>query len=150
MRHIERAAELPATPERAFAFVADLANLPRWQSGVSRAEQMTDGPMAVGSTARVERTLLGQRIEADLRITELDPPRHMAMATEAGGMRVGVTLDVSPSGTDASRITFGMDIAGGGMLGGAMEGLVAGAAEQDLEASLARLRDVLAADPSTI
>lgn len=143
MRHIERSAELPATPERAFAFVADLANLPRWQSGVTRAEQLTDGPMAVGSTARVERTLMGQRIEADLRITGLDPPRHLAMATEAGGMNVSLALDVTPAGTDASRITFGMDIAGGGLLGGAMEGLVAGAAEKDLEASLARLTEAL-------
>lgn len=143
MRHIERSADLPVAPGTVFAFVSDLGNLPQWQSGVTRAEQLTPGPMAVGSTARVERRLMGQQIEADLRITELDPPRHLALATEAGGMKVGLTLDVTASGTDASRITFGMDIAGGGLFGGAMEGMVAGAAESDLDASLTRLRDAL-------
>ena len=58
-------------------------------------------------------------------------------------MKVGLTLDVTASGTDASRITFGMDIAGGGLFGGAMEGMVAGAAESDLDASLTRLREAL-------
>ena len=146
MRHIERSAELQVSAERAFGFVSDLTNLPAWQSGVNHAEQLTDGPMAVGSTARVERVLLGQKIEADLRITELDPPRHLAMSTEAGGMKVDLTLDVAATGTDASRITFGMDIAGGGLFGGAMEGMVAGAAEKDLEASLRRLRETLAGE----
>ena len=64
MRHIERSADLPVTPDTVFAFVSDLSNLPQWQSGVTRAEQLTPGPMAVGSTARVERRLMGQQIEA--------------------------------------------------------------------------------------
>ena len=143
MRHVERSADLPVSAEDAFAFVADLANLPRWQSGVTRAEQLTPGPMAVGSTARIERAMLGQRIEADLRITELDPPRRMVLATEAGGMQVDATLDLAPS-AGGSRATFGMNIRGGGLFGGAMEGMVAAAAESELDASLARLREALA------
>jgi carbon monoxide dehydrogenase subunit G len=143
MRHVERSTELPVPAEEAFAFVANLENLPRWQTGVTRAEQLTEGPMAVGSTARLERQMLGQRIEADLKITELDPPRHMVFTTEAGGMKVAASLDVAPLPA-GSRVTFGMDIAGGGLFGGAMEGMVASAAESELDASLGRLRDALA------
>jgi carbon monoxide dehydrogenase subunit G len=143
MRHVERSTEVPVSAEEAFAFVANLENLPRWQTGVTRAEQLTDGPMAVGSTARLERQMLGQRIEADLKITELDPPTHMVFTTEAGGMRVAASLDVAPLAA-GSRVTFGMDIAGGGLFGGAMEGMVASAAESELDASLARLREALA------
>ena len=142
MRHVERSADLPVDPERAFAFLADLSNLPRWQSGVTRAEQTSDGPIAVGSTARVETHVMGQGVEADLRVTELDPPRRLVLATEVAGIKVDaiLTLEAHDGG---SRATFGMDIAGGGLFGGAMEGMVAGAAEGELEASLTRLRDAL-------
>lgn len=145
MRHVERSTDLQVSADRAFAFVSDLGNLARWQSGVTRADQLTDGPIAVGSVARVERQLMGQRIEADLRVTELDPPHRLGLATEAGGMKVDASLAVEPRGDAASRVRFGMDIAGGGLFGGAMEGMVASAAESDLDASLARLRDALAA-----
>lgn len=144
MRHVERSADLPVPPERAFAFLADLANLPRWQSGVTRAELLTDGPIAVGSAARVATELMGQNIEADLRVTELDPPRRLVLATEVAGMQVDAILTLEPR-DEGSRATFGMDITGGGLFGGAMEGMVAGAAEGELEASLTRLRDALTA-----
>ena len=35
MRHVERSGDLPVDPDAAFAFIADLDNLPRWQSGVT-------------------------------------------------------------------------------------------------------------------
>ena len=142
MRHVERSADLPVAPERAFAFLADLDNLPRWQSGVRRAEQLTPGPIAVGSTARVVTEILGQDVEADLRVTELDPPRRLVMATEVAGIKVDAILTLEPR-DGGSRATFGMDIAGGGLFGGAMEGMVAGAAEGELDASLTRLRGAL-------
>ena len=142
MRHVERSADLPVDPERAFAFLADLANLPTWQSGVTRAEQTTEGPIAVGSTARVTTQVMGQSIDADLRVTELDAPRRLVLATEVSGMKVDAILTLEPRDA-GSRVTFGMDIAGGGLFGGAMEGMVAGAAEGELDASLTRLRTAL-------
>jgi carbon monoxide dehydrogenase subunit G len=146
MRHVERSADLPVDPERAFAFLADLANLPRWQSGVTRAELLTDGPIAVGSTARVATQVMGQDIQADLRVTELDPPRRLVLATEVAGMKVDAILTLEPR-DGGSRATFGMDVAGGGLFGGAMEGMVAGAAEGELDTSLTRLREALSERP---
>lgn len=142
MRHVERSGDLPVDPDAAFAFIADLDNLPRWQSGVTGAEQLTDGPIAVGSVARVERSLMGQTIQADLTVTELDPPRRLVLATEVSGMKVDAILTLEPR-DGGSHATFAMDIRGGGLFGGAMEGMVAGAAEGEIDASLTRLREAL-------
>ncbi len=142
MRHVERSGDLPVDPDAAFAFIADLDNLPRWQSGVTGAERLTDGPIAVGSVARVERSLMGQTIQADLTVTELDPPRRLVLATEVSGMKVDAILTLEPR-DGGSHATFGMDIRGGGLFGGAMEGMVAGAAEGEIDASLTRLREAL-------
>ena len=145
MRHVERSGDLPVDPDAAFAFIADLDNLPRWQSGVTGAEQLTDGPIAVGSVARVARSLMGQTIQADLTVTELDPPRRLVLATEVSGIKVDAILTLEPR-DGGSRATFGMDIRGGGLFGGAMEGMVAGAAEGEIDASLTRLREALTGD----
>ena len=67
MRRVEASQTISAPPETVFAFVADLANLPRWQSGIVSAEQTSPDPVGVGSTAHVVRELLGQRLAVDLK-----------------------------------------------------------------------------------
>jgi uncharacterized protein YndB with AHSA1/START domain len=138
MRRVEASRTLPATPDRVFAFVADLDNLPRWQTGIVSAERTSPEPMGVGSTAHVVR----QRVAVDLRVTDYQPGLSLGLASEASGIGIAATLDLEPDG-DGARVRFAMEIRAQNFFMAPMEGIVAGAAGSDLEASLDRLQAAL-------
>lgn len=142
MRQVESSRSVPATPDRVFSFVADLDNLPRWQTGIVSAERTSPDPIRVGSTARVVRELMGQRIEVELRIIDYQPGRRLALASEASGVGVQAALDLQPEG-DGSLVRFSMDIRAQNIFMAPIEGMIAGAASSDLAASLDRLRAAL-------
>jgi carbon monoxide dehydrogenase subunit G len=146
MKTASRSAEIDAPAETVFAFLVDPANLPRWMGGIVSAQPLTDGPVRVGSMARVVRELLGQRITADVRLTAIEPGRHVSLTTSASGMRVDATLDVEPLGERRSRVTFGMQVEAENMFMKAVEPMVAQAAEGDVGASLERLQTELAGE----
>jgi carbon monoxide dehydrogenase subunit G len=144
VKQAERSAEIPLPADEVFAFLSNLENLPRWQSGVLRAELTSPGPIGVGSKAVVERRFFGQRIAADLEVTVYEPPRRMVLETETSGVSVQASVEIEPLEPNGCRVTFGMAMETSGFFMQAVEPIVAQAAEADIEASLIRLREVLA------
>lgn len=140
VRQAERTAEVDAPTDRVYAFLVDVGNLPRWMSGVMRAELTSPGPLAVGSTAVVERRLLGQFIRADLRVAELEPNRKIVLSTEASGIQVDVSVALEPVDAERTRVTFGMALEATSFFMRTVEPMVAAAAEDDISDSLARLQ----------
>ena len=148
VKEAQRSAEIALPAAEVFAFLSNLENLPRWQSGVVRAEQTSSGAIGVGSTAVVERRMFGQQIVADLVVTVYEPPRRMVLNTETSGVSVQARVAIEPLEAGRCRVTFGMAIETSGFFMKAVEPMVAQAAEADIEASLARLREVLAEAPT--
>jgi carbon monoxide dehydrogenase subunit G len=144
MRRASRDATITAPVAAVFAFLVDPANLPRWMSGVLSAEETSPGPVSIGTKAHIVRQLLGQRIEADLRVTGLEPDHRIVLATETSGVRVEATLEVEPVVPDACRVTFGMSVEATNPFMAPMEPMVASAAEADLGDSLVRLQAAFA------
>jgi len=144
VKEAERSAEISRPADEVFAFLSNLENLPRWQSGVIRAEQASAGPLGVGSKATVERRMFGQQIVADLVVTVYEPPRRIVLTTEASGVSVQASVEIEPLEEWRCRVRFGMAMETSGFFMKAVEPMVAQAAEADIEASLNRLREVLA------
>lgn len=144
MRKAERSAEISRPAAEVFAFLANLQNLPRWQSGVLRAELSTPGPLGVGSKAVVERRMFGQQIVADLVVTAYEPPHRIELSTEASGVSVEASVVVEELSEGRCRVTFGMVTQATSFFMKAVEPMVAEAAEADIEASLSRLVEDLA------
>jgi len=142
MRRVERSAEIGATPGEIYAFLADPANLPRWQTGIVSAERTSPGPIRTGSTARVVRELMGQEIAADITITEADEDRRLVLTSKVSGIGVTAALDLTPR-DGGTLVAFSMEIRAESLFMAPVEGIVAGAAEQELDSSLARLRTAL-------
>ena len=142
MRRVDASQQLPATPERTFEFVADLANLPRWQTGIVSAELTSPLPVGIGSTAHVVRELMGQRIAVDLRVTAYEPGRRLGLSSAASGICIDAVLELEPT-TSGTLARFSMDIKAQNVFMKPMEGMVAGAASSDLATSLDRLRTAL-------
>jgi uncharacterized protein YndB with AHSA1/START domain len=143
MRRVEASAVIAATPDEVFDFLADPANLPRWQTGIVSAERTSPDPVGVGSTAHVVRELAGQRMAVDLAITAYEAGRRLVLESAVSGIGVEATLDLAPR-ADATDLRFEMTIRAQNVFMAPIEGMVAGAAEHDLADSLRRLQAVFA------
>ena len=147
MRTISATAEIAAPPSEVFEFLADLENLPRWQSGIVSAEMTTPEPIGVGSRAHVVRNLLGQRIEVDITLVGYEPGRMVQLESAASGIGVQVRLDLAPK-EEGTALTFGVDVRAQSIFMAPIEGMVAGAAEHDVAESLERIKAHFASEPA--
>lgn len=146
MRSVERRGEIAADPETIFAFLAEVENLPHWQPGVTAARRLTDGPMRVGSVARVTTRAMGQTVEADVRVIELETPRRLAFETEVSSVRVVASVDVSPIDPDRSEVVVTLKVEASGFMKFA-EPMIAGTAEKELAGAVESLRKALGSQP---
>jgi hypothetical protein len=142
MRRVDASRQLPAEPRRAFDFVADLANLPHWQSGIVSAELTSPPPVGIGSTAHVIRELMGQRLAVDVTVTAYDPGCRIGLSSAASGIGIEAMLELEPSATGCLA-RFTMEIRAQSVFMKPLEGAVAGAASSDLATSLDRLAGAL-------
>ncbi len=140
MQRVERTARIPAPPSEVFAYLSDLDNLAEWQGGIVSAERVDSGPMRVGSSARVTRELMGQRLAVPLTVTDYEPPGRLGIASEVSGVKAAAMLELAAADGDAAtEVSFAMEIRGSGMTS-FMEPMIASAARGDIEASLAKLQ----------
>jgi len=142
MRRVQRTAQITATPAEVYAFLAEPANLPRWQAGIVAAERTSPPPTAVGSTARVVLELLGQRVAADITVREAEPERRLALAASVSGMGIVATLDLEAQ-DGGTQITLTSEVRAENIFMAPLERMVTDTAERDLDASLTRLQAAL-------
>ena len=73
-----------ATPEEAFAFLADFTNAEDWDPGVESAERLDDGPIGVGSRFGLD-LVVGRSTQRWVYTVEVhDPPRRVTFVTRSG------------------------------------------------------------------
>ncbi len=142
MRRVQRTAQIAAPPAEVYAFLAEPANLPRWQAGIVAAERTSPPPTAVGSTARVVLELMGQQMTAEITVREAEPERRLALAASVGGMGVVATLDIAAH-AGGTEITLASEVRAENIFMAPLERMVTDTAERDLDASLTRLEAAL-------
>ena len=101
MVHIEGEIIIAGPPEIVFDFVADERNEPRFNPQMLRAEQITPGPIGLGTRFRAETASRGRTIEMVIEFTTFERPRRLASSTRMSAMDVHGTLtfDPVPEGT---------------------------------------------------
>ncbi len=139
MRRVEASLAIGAPPEAVFAFVSDLDNLPTWQPGVISATQTTSDPIGVGTTARVLRELMGQRLTVDVTVTAFDLGRRLALESAASGISVAAAMDLEPV-TDGTNVRMSTEIHSQSLFLAPLEGMAAGIAQQEMDSGLLRLK----------
>ena len=98
--------DIRAAPDKVFAFLADLANWPRWQSDMKTTTLVNGQQSQVGATYRYVSKAMGQTFDSTVRLVRVDAPREIAFEGEWAGMiRPSGRYLVEPAG-DGTRVTL--------------------------------------------
>ncbi len=90
-------------PEKVFAYLSNPENAPEWVPYLVSVQKITDGDVGVG-TRYVEIVQIGKwQNEAELEITEYNPPHVFAYKGKGGPSRFTARFTIKPEG-DGTRI----------------------------------------------
>jgi carbon monoxide dehydrogenase subunit G len=123
--------EIARTPGDVFAYLTDVENLPRWQSGVKSAT-LRDGHI------EESRSLLGRDINTKLEIVEREEPRRFTLRALNSPVPFTVRHDLEPA-ERGTRLTVTAE----GDVPGFAAGLLARRAEKQFRKDFERLKEIL-------
>ncbi len=135
MARSEASIEIARSAEEVFPWLLDAEKRLQWVSGLVSSESLGDG--------RYRETMeqAGRRMDVTSSVVALEEPRHLEVRTEGRGVTASITHRLAPVG-DGVELTSSLELRLGGLL--RFAGGVAGAqAQRSLEASLARLKQLL-------
>lgn len=87
--------------EAVFDVVADQRNEPRYNPRMRRAEQVSAGPIGVGTQFRAETATMGRPLTMVIEYTVFERPRRLESTSRLAAMdiRGALTFDSAPEGT---------------------------------------------------
>jgi hypothetical protein len=94
-------------PEKVFEFIGVdfFVNYPKWSPEVVELEQLSDGPIQVGTLARQVRVDQGHRVESKFRVTKFEPCKSLSFSGVPDPFRCTYDLrKLDPANT--TRLTF--------------------------------------------
>jgi len=113
MLKIETSTVINRPVEDVFAVASNPEGYVKWSPGLVEVKRISEGPVGVGTTWRLVRQALGQRLEGDLKLTEYDLNRKFTLDSKSrpfpgkarwtfnavdGGTRVSVLIQAEPGG----------------------------------------------------
>lgn len=108
--------DIARPPEMVAAYQFDAANDSRWIGGVRTAEQLTAGPIGVGSRVRRLGSFLGRPIEWVMDVVEFVPGRRLVMHAVRSPFPMDVTYELTPAG-EGTHATIRIQGEAAGMYG---------------------------------
>ncbi len=100
-------------PADVFRFYAvnHVRNHPRWDPDME-LEQVTEGPVGVGTVIRRRHTHYGEPIEGTMEVVEYEPDRSFGVVIHDGPIEIRGRMMTEPEGDSATRLTIGIEIPG--------------------------------------
>ncbi len=100
--------------EQVFAFLADPGKLPMWQSNLIKTEQLTEGPLRLGSRFREVRMIRNKAQEVQGEVTAFDPNKRLATQT-VEKPRVSISYSFQPE-DGGTRLSYKFVMQTGGLM----------------------------------
>ncbi len=110
-RIIETSRRIPASPERVWDVLVDVARWPEWTPTIKSVKRQDEGPLRVGSRAEVRQPKLPKAV---WEVTEVDAGRSFTWQTSQPGVTTVARHRVTP---DAAGATVELSIEQTGPLG---------------------------------
>jgi hypothetical protein len=124
-----------------FAMVANYQNSSRWVSGALEHQQVTPGPIGVGTIIRTRGHFMGRQIETTRTVIAFEPPVRYAFRSAYQQVPFTNTLVLDPVST-GTRLTATVEGEPTGLYQAAMP-LILSLIRQQLEGDLRRLKKLL-------
>jgi uncharacterized protein YndB with AHSA1/START domain len=96
MTRIEGEIVIDRPVEEVFDFVADERNEPRYNPRMVRAEQISQGPIGLGTRFRTELRTAGRTMPMTVEFTSFERPRLLASRTRSSMMQTEGALTFEP------------------------------------------------------
>jgi uncharacterized protein YndB with AHSA1/START domain len=98
-------------PAEVFQFIAanHVRNHPRWDPKME-LEQLTDGPIGVGTVIRRRHTHTGAPVEGTMEVVEFVPHHVFGMVIHDGPIQMHSRIAFEPDGGHGTKITASLDI----------------------------------------
>jgi uncharacterized protein YndB with AHSA1/START domain len=146
VRKVEVRVRIARPPEEVFAYTSAAETMPEWRGDVTEAEQLTEGPLAVGTRIRAGAKALGRPIGLVVEVTELEPGARFGYRPVSGPLRTHNVYTFEPD-AGGTLVTLTDEIEMNG-IAGIFEPLVARMVRRQYAANLGRLKAVLEARPA--
>src|SRR6266508_6847180 len=94
------------SPADVFRFIATehVRNHPRWDP-LMELEQVSEGPIGVGTVIRRRHTHSGEPIEGTMEVVEYEPDRVFGMVIHDGPVEMRSRMSFDPEGQESTRLT---------------------------------------------
>jgi uncharacterized protein YndB with AHSA1/START domain len=95
---------------RVFQFhaVEHVQNHPRWDPDI-KLEQVTDGPMGVGTKIKRTNSRSGKPVEGTMEVIEFEPERAVTMLIQDGPVKLIARATYQAEGDDRTRLTMSLE-----------------------------------------
>lgn len=108
MRNFSITVDIAAPPDRVWAVLTDVQRWPEWTPTVTRIERLDQGPLAVGSRARIRQPKLPPAV---WQVSEILEGRSFTWVTQSPGVSVIARHTVEPA-VNGARATLSIGFAG--------------------------------------
>ncbi len=108
---IELSQVIDRPPGEVFRFIAadHVRNHPRWDPKME-LEQVTEGPVGVGTVIRRRQTHTGAPVDGTMEVVEFESDHAFGMVINDGSIEMHSRMMFEPQGSHATRITATLDV----------------------------------------
>jgi uncharacterized membrane protein len=110
----EDSIDVSAPADQVFEVYSDVERWPEWTESVTQVELLEEGPLRVGSRARVRQPRLPVAV---WEVTEVVPHRSFTWVARGPGVRTTATHLVTPEGDGGQRAVVTATLVQAGLLG---------------------------------
>lgn len=94
-----------------FHAIEHVRNHPRWDPDME-LEQVTDGPMDVGTIIKRINSRSGAPVEGTMEVVEFERDHAVAMVIQDGPMQMNARATYEPVETDRTRLSYDVELVG--------------------------------------
>jgi uncharacterized protein YndB with AHSA1/START domain len=143
----EHSVEIAAAPADVFPWLADPERRLRWMGALVESESLTEGPPELGSRYRDVFEDHGQRIELEAELVEVEPGERLTARLMSKGFESTSSQRLEAAGTGKrTRLTAAVETRYTMLAARLLAPLVTRHAQKQLEADLARLKELVEAE----
>ena len=145
---VAESVHIASEPEVVFAYLSDASNVAQWDRSIVAAEQLDSGPISAGTRWRGTSKILGRTFRWVTEVTEIHAPERMSSRSVEGDLTFTASYRLRPI-AGATLLTYRLEAESGlgGLFGRLGDPLVQNAQSRAVRGSLARLAQLLSAQP---